>query len=66
MSLRRTVSKGYESTPAMAVTAWATPHLATKLAERSSLKSTPLPVSYSPKYAPRYTMMPCNKGEIFQ
>ena len=36
-------------TPAMAVTACATAHLAKKLALRSSLNRTPLAVSYSPK-----------------
>jgi len=45
ISLRRTVSKGYEQIPATAVTVCATPHLAMMLAFFSSLKSTPLAVS---------------------
>lgn len=58
ISLRRTVSKGYEQMPAAAVTVCATAHLAIMFAFFSSLKTTPLAVSYRPKYAPRYTMIP--------
>merc|ERR1719199_2203049 len=57
MRRRRTVSKGYERTPAAFVATCATTNFATM--DESLVRSAPLPVSYRPKYDPRYTMIPC-------